>query len=98
MRWRSRCFEFNALRAIDPADKGQVLLKLSRKLFRLAQVEAQAEAHPAEPRHRSAEIRLAYRIGLAQRLELPTQPRSMLYNNLSRVMASEKTWIRPIRR
>lgn len=83
-------FEFNALRAIDPADKGRVLLKLSRKLFRLAQVEAQAEARIQQnPGIDPAEIRLAYRIGLAQRLELPTQPRSMLYNNLSRVMAAD---------
>ncbi|MHC8314553.1 NEL-type E3 ubiquitin ligase domain-containing protein [Pseudomonas sp. LB3P31] len=83
-------FEYEALKSITPEHKGRELLKLSRRLFRLAQVEEVArtriEAHPSiDP----AEIRLAYRIGLAQRLDLPSQPQGMLYGNLAQVTAAD---------
>ena len=80
--------EFNALKAIAPEHKGRELLKLSRELFRLAQVEEIARTRiqlrtAVDP----AEIRLAYRIGLARRLGLPNQPKGMLYENLAQVTA-----------
>ncbi|MBC3241572.1 hypothetical protein HU723_20575 [Pseudomonas lurida] len=79
-------YEFNALRAIDPTDKGRALLNLSRGLFRLGQLEEVARVRIRDnPRTDPAEIRLAYRLGLARRLALPRQPRSMLYASVSGV-------------
>ncbi|MDQ0654649.1 NEL-type E3 ubiquitin ligase domain-containing protein [Pseudomonas cedrina] len=83
-------YEANALREIDPTDKGRALLKLSRGLFRLAELEAIAsERIRLNPATDPAEIRLAYRVGLAQRLELPSQPRGMIYQTLSRVVQAD---------
>ncbi|MGY2041630.1 NEL-type E3 ubiquitin ligase domain-containing protein [Pseudomonas pergaminensis] len=83
-------YEFNALRDVDPTNKGRALLKLSRGLFRLAQLEAIAlERIRLNPGIDPAEIRLAYRVGLAQRLELPRQPRGMLFEQMSRVQAAD---------
>lgn len=97
-------YEFDALRFIDPTNKGRALLKLSRELFRLAKVEELANARiRLKPETDPAEIRLAYRLGLVDRLELPAQPDSMLYFGISgvtdadldaayaEVIASEKT-------
>ncbi|OPA89949.1 hypothetical protein BFW86_12330 [Pseudomonas fluorescens] len=85
-----KAYEFTALKAIDPAHKGRELLKLSRGLFNLDQVDALARQVIAEkPRIDPAEIRLAYRIGLARRLDLPGQPKSMLYQNLAQVSPSD---------
>ncbi len=85
-----KAYEFTALKAIDPAHKGRELLKLSRGLFNLDQVEALARQAIAEkPRIDPAEIRLAYRIGLARRLDLPGQPKSMLYQNLAQISPSD---------
>lgn len=83
-------YEFNALRSVDPTNKGRALLKLSRGLFRLSQVEEVAsERIRLHPGMDAAEIRLALRIGLAQRLELPRQPRSMLHAGLSGVTQAD---------
>lgn len=83
-------YEFNFLRAVDPAAKGRTLLKLSRGLFRLAQVEEVANQRiQLKPRIDPAEIRLAYRIGLSQRLELPRQPRGMLFAGISGVTPAD---------
>ena len=89
--------EFNALHAVVPGEEGKVLLRLATSLlrlatslFRLGQVEEIAAAvirlHPdIDP----AEIRLAYRISLADRLDLPSQPRDMLYRNAAQVTAHD---------
>lgn len=83
-------YEFNALKAIAPEHKGRELLKLSRNLFRLAQVEEVAKTRiQLRPAIDPAEIRLAYRIGLAQRLELPSQPKGMVYENLAQVAPAD---------
>lgn len=63
------------------------LLQLARGLFRLDQVEAMALADIAA---RSAEVdevevRLAYRQGLAERLDLPAQPRNIRFAQLAAV-------------
>ena len=82
--------EFNALKSIAPEHKGRELLKLSRELFRLAQVEAIARTRiQLRPEIDPAEIRLAYRIGLARRLNLPNQPKGMLYGSLAQVTATD---------
>ena len=78
--------EFNALKNIEPQHRGRELLKLSKGLFRLGKVEEIARADSQRrPRIDSAEIRLAYRIGLTQRLGLPQQPKAMTYANLAQV-------------
>ncbi|WP_330220785.1 NEL-type E3 ubiquitin ligase domain-containing protein [Pseudomonas frederiksbergensis] len=81
-----KVFEHNALQGIGPGrldQKGAALLRLSRQLFRLAKVEELAN-EKARGRHADpAEVRLEYRIGLTSGwddgLELPGQPRNMLY-------------------
>lgn len=81
-----KTYEFNALKRIEPDQKGRQLLNLSKSLFRLDKVEGIARAACLRnPRIDPAEIRLAYRVGLAGRLELPRQPQSMLYANLAKV-------------
>nr|WP_180205439.1 NEL-type E3 ubiquitin ligase domain-containing protein [Pseudomonas sp. SbOxS1]NYU05538.1 hypothetical protein [Pseudomonas sp. SbOxS1] len=83
-------FEYGALKSIAPEHKGRELLKLSRRLFRLSQVEEVASSRIAtHPTTDPAEIRLAYRIGLARRLDLPDQPKGMLYANLAQVAAAD---------
>lgn len=83
-------YEFNALKAIAPEHKGRELLKLSRNLFRLAQVEEIAKTRiRLRPAIDPAEIRLAYRVGLAQRLELPSQPKGMVYESLAQVTPAD---------
>jgi Leucine-rich repeat (LRR) protein len=83
-------YEFNALKDIAPEHKGRELLKLSRSLFRLSQVEEIAATRiRLMPSLDPAEVRLAYRIGLARRLELPNQPKGMLYEGLAKVTAAD---------
>lgn len=77
-------YEFNALKDIQPSQRGRALLKLSRSLFRLAQLETIAgERIRRNPWIDPAEIRLAYRVELATRLGLPPQPENMLYRPLA---------------
>ncbi|MGC6373181.1 NEL-type E3 ubiquitin ligase domain-containing protein [Pseudomonas sp. K2I15] len=79
-------YEYNALKNVAPGQEGASLFRLARGMIRLDEVEAQAgEAIRQRPGVDEAEVRLAYRIGLAQRLMLPRQPVSMLYQGLSRV-------------
>jgi Leucine-rich repeat (LRR) protein len=76
-----KVFEYNALLDVDSTDlakKGAALLKLSRQLFRLDQVEALAAQSPAY-RNDAAEARLEYRLGLKDALDLPGQPKNMSY-------------------
>lgn len=81
-----KTYEFNALKRIEPDQKGRQLLNLSKSLFRLDKVEEIARtACLRNPRIDPAEIRLAYRVGLARRLVLPRQPHSMLYANLAKI-------------
>lgn len=87
-----KVFEFETSKSIAPGQHGQVLFRLGRNLFRLGKVEEIANRDIAQRRaqRRStdpAEVRLAYRIGLAERLELPGQPRGMRYSgNVSSAM------------
>ncbi|MGZ0714445.1 NEL-type E3 ubiquitin ligase domain-containing protein [Pseudomonas palleroniana] len=75
-----KVFEYQALQAIDPLDlpaRGAALLHLSRRLFRLGEVEKLAHA-VTEPFLDRAEVRLEYRLGLKDVLGLPGQPQGML--------------------
>ncbi len=71
---------------------GLNLLKLARGLWRLDEVEVVAQEDiqarlkvAGAPRVDPLEVRLAYRIGLAERLGLPGQPRHMTFTELARV-------------
>ncbi|WP_338576322.1 NEL-type E3 ubiquitin ligase domain-containing protein [Pseudomonas canadensis] len=62
------------------------LLKLSKGLFRLDQVERYARSHSvSHPSADPLEVSLAFRIGLADTLDLPGQPRHMRYEQLAEV-------------
>ncbi|MGF6096282.1 NEL-type E3 ubiquitin ligase domain-containing protein [Pseudomonas sp. 18175] len=77
-----RVYVANALEGVNPTDlrlKGSALLDLSRKLFRLEQVEALARdntGRQADP----AEVRLKYLIGLQDKLDLPAIPHAMRFD------------------
>lgn len=76
-----KVFEYAAIEGLDPMRldlRGAALLKLSRQLFRLDRVEALAN-RVARPGTDPAEIRLEYRIGLRQPLDLPGQPAYMSF-------------------
>ncbi|MDD1014623.1 NEL-type E3 ubiquitin ligase domain-containing protein [Pseudomonas rubra] len=70
--------------ALDNRD-GVPLLKLAQGLFRLERLDAFADQELAgrpllpDRARDQVEVRLAYRLALARALELPGQPRSMLY-------------------
>ncbi|QAX85336.1 hypothetical protein C2E19_16395 [Pseudomonas sp. DTU12.3] len=82
----AKVFIHNALLDL-PTDrsgaKGEVLLSLSRRLFRLDKVDELAKAAAARSGFDEAEMRLGYRIGLTagweDGLELPGQPKNMTY-------------------
>jgi len=83
-------YEFKALQNVAPGQEGLGLFKLARGMIRLEEVEARATAAIRQrPGVDPAEVRLAYRIGLAQRLELPRQPSSMLYRSLAHVTQAD---------
>ncbi|WP_166366676.1 NEL-type E3 ubiquitin ligase domain-containing protein [Pseudomonas akapageensis] len=67
------------------------LLRLAKGLFRLEQLDRivleDLQARPVNPRQPidEVEVSLAYRVGLAKDLDLPGQPKSMLYQSLAGV-------------
>ena len=80
-----KVFEFDTLKSTPANQQDSVLFKLGRKLFRLGRIEKianrdvlqrQAQGGRPDP----AEVRLTYRIGLGDRLDLPAQPHDMLYS------------------
>lgn len=83
----SKVFTHNALLVLPVGlaggARGEALLKLSRRLFRLDKVDELAKAAAARSGFDEAEVRLGYRIGLTggwdDGLELPGQPKNMTY-------------------
>lgn len=80
----------NALLNVPEEGKGGVLFKLGKSLFRLEAVEAIAEKDIATRKSMGllvdeAEVRLAYRTDLADRLGLPAQPQGMNYRRVAGV-------------
>ncbi|WP_443690555.1 NEL-type E3 ubiquitin ligase domain-containing protein [Pseudomonas sp.] len=80
----------NALLNVPEEGKGGVLFKLGKSLFRLEAVEAIAEKDIATRKSMrllvdEAEVRLAYRTDLADRLGLPAQPHGMNYRRIAGV-------------
>ena len=85
-----KVYESNILKSVIAGEEGAALFKLSKGLFRLGQVEEIAQAAVnLRPKIDPAEIRMAYRVDLAKRLDLPRQPKDMLYRNVARVSAEE---------
>lgn len=83
-----------ALDGAQAAQRGQRLLALGRGLQRLEAVEAAAARVIAGRRVAGqgvdeAEVRLAFRIGLAGPLDLPGQPRQMAYAAVANVTAEQ---------
>lgn len=66
------------------------LLKLGKGLFRLDQVERYARSHSVgHPSADPLEVSLAFRIGLADELDLPGQPRHMRFGQLAEVTSKD---------
>lgn len=86
----TRVLEFDALRVAEVGQDGAQLLKFARSMIRLEAVEGIAQTTiERRPDIDPVEIRLALRIGLAQRLELPRQPTGMLFGELSEVSQAD---------
>lgn len=80
-----KVFEAETVKTTPVNQRDSVLFRLARGLFRLGRVEEIAERDIRErqakgKRPDQAEVRLAYRIGLRDRLGLPGQPKDMLYS------------------
>lgn len=78
------------LQGIPEAQHTHVLFRVMRGLFRLNEVQSIADLEIANRESRGvhvdhAEVRMAYRIGLAQDLALPGQPLSMAWSRLASV-------------
>ena len=72
------------------AQHTEVLFRVIRRLFRLNEVQTLADLEIASREARDmlvdeAEVRMAYRIGLASDLDLPGQPLSMAWSRLASV-------------
>ncbi|MFJ4392483.1 NEL-type E3 ubiquitin ligase domain-containing protein [Pseudomonas soli] len=90
---------FRMLQGLAPAEGEGARLGLARRLFRLDRVEQQARLHMERLEAQYArdvpegegigvdevEVSLAYRVGLAQALDLPGQPRTMQFITLAQV-------------
>lgn len=81
---------FDIMASTTQARQPTQLFKLARSLERLDQVEIIAQEDIAARLHErgtvdEAEVRLGYRVGLTKKLDLPAQPRSMLFPSLSGV-------------
>lgn len=85
-----------ALQNETPGQGQRVRLDLARRLFRLEQVEQFARQDIAArlgagQRVDEVEVSLAYRTGLAEVLELPGQPRGMIFEALAEVTEDNLT-------
>lgn len=79
-----------ALQGVAEAQYTEVLLQVVRRLFRLNEVQVIADLDIATREAQGmpvdhAEVRMAYRIGLASDLDLPGQPLSMAWDRLASV-------------
>ncbi|MBA1229379.1 hypothetical protein G7013_06920 [Pseudomonas viridiflava] len=70
-------FTRQSLRDVAPEQRGAQLYRLTRRLFRLSELDAIAREQAGN--RDEAEVRLAYRTHWASALELPVPPESMLF-------------------
>lgn len=80
-------FTHQALRAVDAAQRGSTLYRLMRRLYRLQELDNIARVEAAG--RDEAEVRLAYRLNLANELDLPLAPQQMLYAGSANLHAGE---------
>lgn len=85
-----RVFMARAMQRSEPGQARQVRLNLARRLFRLERLEQFARDDIAARRAAGQEVdeievSLAYRVGLAQSLDLPGQPRTMQFRVIADV-------------
>jgi hypothetical protein len=80
-------FAQDSLRDIPNAERGPTLYRLMRRFYRLDEVDRLARVNARE--RDQAEVRLAYRLQLAERLDLPLPPSRMLYRTAAAVTADE---------
>jgi len=85
-----KVYESDILKAAAGQDRANVLFRLGRVQFRLDKIESIAQDFIKQRKqlrqhYDEAEVQLAYRIGLADRLELPGQFRDMRYQDSSHV-------------
>jgi hypothetical protein len=83
-------YSHGALRGVAESQRTDALLGVLRQLFRLNEVQAIADAEIARRESLGmaldhAEVRLAYRVGLAEELGLPGQPYRMVWARLAAV-------------
>ncbi|OLS58904.1 NEL-type E3 ubiquitin ligase domain-containing protein [Pseudomonas putida] len=76
-----------ALRSVSAAQRGPALYRLMRRLYRLHELDgiARSEAGSRD----EAEVRLAYRLNLANQLDLPLAPEQMLYSGSANLHPGE---------
>jgi Leucine-rich repeat (LRR) protein len=80
-------FAVDSLRDIPNAERGPTLYRLMRRFYRLDEVDRLARLNARD--RDQAEVRLAYRLQLAERLDLPLPPSRMLYRTAAAVTADE---------
>lgn len=85
-----KVFETGILKAAPGQDRASVLFRLGRTQFRIDKLESIARDFIKVRRQQGkrldqVEVRLAFRINLAERLDLPGQSPSMLYEHISQV-------------
>lgn len=80
-------FTRRSLQDVADGERGSTLYGLMRRLFRLSEVDRLAVANTRG--RDQAEVRLVYRLGLAEPLDLPLPPSSMLYRNIAAVTSEE---------
>ena len=80
-------FAIDTLRDIPALERGPNLYRLMRRFFRLDEVDRLARINAGG--RDQAEVRLAYRLRLAERLDLPLPPARMLYRTAAAVTEDE---------
>jgi Leucine-rich repeat (LRR) protein len=80
-------FARDSLRNVADAERGPTLYRLARRFYRLDEVDRLARLN-SQGRD-EAEVRLAYRLRLAESLDLPLPPARMLYRTAAAVTAEE---------
>lgn len=80
-------FTRTSLRNVPEADRGRTFYRLMRRLYRLDALDRMARQNSGA--RDEAEVRMAYRVGLAQPLDLPLAPGNMLYREAAALRANE---------
>jgi Leucine-rich repeat (LRR) protein len=80
-------FSRTSLLGIPDNERGGTLYRLMRRLYRLDAVDRIARESTGT--RDEAEVRMAYRVGLAERLDLPLAPGNMLYREAAALTETE---------